>query len=94
MRQKNPKANVCQWKLRVITREELAIVFVSNTGESIPEDIADKLFQPFFTTKEPGEGTGLGLSISKSIIEAHGGDLYLDKSANLTTFIVEIPLSS
>lgn len=46
---------------------------------------------PFFTTKPIGKGTGLGLSISKSIIESHGGKLYLDRTSQMTTFIIQIP---
>jgi C4-dicarboxylate-specific signal transduction histidine kinase len=51
---------------------------------------ADKMFSPFFTTKEVGKGTGLGLSISKGIVERHGGLLYFDKSSNNTRFILEL----
>jgi C4-dicarboxylate-specific signal transduction histidine kinase len=43
-----------------------------DNGVGIPENIANKIFQPFFTTKEIGVGTGLGLSISSGIIKDHG----------------------
>ena len=47
-----------------------------DNGIGIPAEIKDRLFQPFFTTKPPGEGTGLGLSMSYDIItQQHGGGL-------------------
>ena len=47
----------------------------------ISPDIAEKIFNPFFTTKEVGKGTGLGLSISISIMHEHGGTIALDEKA-------------
>ncbi len=49
---------------------------VSDTGHGISEEIADRLFQPFVTTKPAG--MGVGLSISKRIIEAHGGQMWAE----------------
>lgn len=65
---------------------------VVDAGCGIPEEIADKIMNPFFTTKGVGKGTGLGLSISHSIIVNHGGKLYLDKTQKNTTFVVELPV--
>lgn len=64
---------------------------LSNTGAAIPQKVREKLFQPFFTTKPPGEGTGLGLSISRAIAKRHGGDLSLDVRAHPTTFVLRLP---
>ncbi|MCB0363757.1 MAG: CHASE domain-containing protein [Bdellovibrionaceae bacterium] len=64
---------------------------VSDCGPGIPEDIREKVFHPFFTTKEVGEGTGLGLSISKGILESHGGSLSIDENADTTTFVLVFP---
>jgi len=46
---------------------------VNDTGHGIPAEVVDNIYDPFFTTKEPGKGTGLGLSTSLAIIEGHGG---------------------
>ena len=45
----------------------------------------DKIFNPFFTTKEPGEGTGLGLSVSKKIIDEHKGEIQVSSDAGSYT---------
>jgi signal transduction histidine kinase len=69
------------------------IIRVSDNGPGIPESVQDKIFQPFFSTKE--EGTGLGLSIATRIIEEHGGRLELESKKNQgTTFIITLPLEN
>ncbi|TFG90021.1 MAG: response regulator [Candidatus Atribacteria bacterium] len=63
---------------------------VSDSGKGITEDIADKLYNPFFTTRP--EGTGLGLSISRKIIESHGGRIFHRKGEEKgTVFVIDIP---
>jgi len=64
---------------------------VTDSGEGIPSEIAEKIMQPFFTTKEMGKGTGLGLSISKEIIETLGGKFYIDDESPNTCFVFELP---
>jgi C4-dicarboxylate-specific signal transduction histidine kinase len=69
-------------------------ISITDSGSGIPKAIAEKLMQPFFTTKEVGKGVGLGLSISKGIIADHGGKLFLDTSAPNTRFVIEFPTFS
>ena len=68
-------------------------VRVSDNGSGIPQKVADKIFQPFFTTKPTGQGTGLGLSLSYDIIKAHGGEIKVEtKEGEGTTFAILLPL--
>ncbi len=69
-------------------------VFVENSGPKISEVIQDKIFQPFFTTKEIGKGTGLGLSISKGILESLNEQIWLEKSLPKTTFCFTLPITN
>lgn len=57
----------------VIKEKTYITVTITDTGEGIPEDKLDRIFEPFFSTKVIGRGTGLGLPISKKIVEDHGG---------------------
>ena len=66
---------------------------VQDNGSGIPEEIRDKIFQPFFTTKPTGQGTGLGLSLSYDIVKAHGGELsVVANDTEGTTFRVKLPI--
>jgi len=57
-------------------RGESVEISIRDNGTGIPQDVRDKIFNPFFTTKPAGEGTGLGLSISHDIIvKQHGGSI-------------------
>ena len=65
---------------------------VCDDGPGVPDAIAERIFEPFFSTKEAGEGTGLGLAISRTIAEAHGGKLTLERSASPgATFMLTLP---
>jgi len=69
-------------------------VTVSDNGGGIPQEIIDKIFQPFFTTKPTGQGTGLGLSLSYDIIRAHGGELKVkNKESEGAAFIIQLPVA-
>ncbi len=67
---------------------------VKDNGNGIPNEIADKIFQPFFTTKPSGEGTGLGLSLAYDIVtKGHGGKLILDSKKGIyTEFTIVLPI--
>jgi signal transduction histidine kinase len=68
-------------------------ISVKDNGNGIPDEIKNKIFQPFFTTKPTGQGTGLGLSLSYDIVKAHGGELKVDtKKDEGTAFIVQLPI--
>lgn len=67
-------------------------VRVRDNGTGIPDEIRRQIFNPFFSTKEPGEGTGLGLPICHSIVTAEGGDIVLEKTGpDGTTFLLDLP---
>ena len=66
---------------------------INDNGSGIPQNIVDKIFQPFFTTKPTGQGTGLGLSLGYDIIKAHGGEIKLgSKEAEGSEFIIQLPV--
>lgn len=66
-------------------------ITVTDSGSGVPPQVCEKMFQPFFSTKEIGKGTGLGLSISRNILKSHGGDLVLNTECKNTQFILRIP---
>lgn len=85
-------------KVKEITVEskilkDIVKIEVSDSGPGIPENIREKIMEPFFTTKPVGVGTGLGLSISRNIIDSHHGRLYLDEKSKRTKFVIELPIS-
>lgn len=81
-------------KIESLSRMEYLVIKVSDNGCGIPEDIRDKVFNPFFTTKEVGQGTGQGLSMAYNVIvENHDGNIYFEtESGKGTTFIIELPI--
>ncbi len=82
--------------LTIDAREENGSIMVSITdsGSGIPEEVKAKIFQPFFTTKPPGEGSGLGLDIVRKIVEKHGGVIEFKSIPGQTTFTVSLPIDS
>jgi signal transduction histidine kinase/Tfp pilus assembly protein PilF len=70
-------------------------ITVNDNGNGIPQNIIDKIFQPFFTTKPTGEGTGLGLSLSYDIItKEHKGSIKVEsKEGEGTLFIIQLPMA-
>ncbi|MFS4461146.1 PAS domain-containing protein [Bdellovibrio sp. HCB2-146] len=78
-------------RVRVACQDNMIEIYVIDSGRGIPEDIQQKMMLPFFTTKEVGKGTGLGLSISSGIMRSHKGELFLDRQAANTTFVIRMP---
>src|SRR5664280_2238409 len=70
---------------------DYVLVEVADTGTGIPPDIIDKIFEPFFSTKEVGKGTGLGLSTVYGIVKQTGGFIYVDSNPGNTTFRIFLP---
>jgi signal transduction histidine kinase len=77
-----------------IKEDNQVLIAVKDNGNGIPEDILDKIFQPFFTTKPTGKGTGLGLSMSYDIItKGHSGALKVESREGIgSEFIIKIPI--
>jgi|GEM_PF-749579 len=70
--------------------ETTVIIEIEDNGPGIPEEMKDKILQPFFTTKKGTQGTGLGLSITNDIIKAHGGSLDIESTEGKTIFSITL----
>ena len=69
------------------------LLTVSDTGDGIPPDILERVFDPYFTTKKPGEGTGLGLAVVQGIVKRYAGDIKIETTPGKgTSVMVKIPL--
>ncbi len=99
-----PRGGVITLRTRQVTEAELAAVglppkpadhlalVVSDTGSGIDDATRTHLFEPFFSTKAPGEGTGLGLATVYGIVEGHGGKIDVDSEASRgSTFTIYLP---
>ncbi len=74
-------------------KDETIVIELQDTGKGISEELREKIFQPFFTTK--GKGTGLGLAVSKRLVEEHGGTIEaLNNAGAGATFRVILPVKS
>jgi signal transduction histidine kinase len=78
------------------TDDEISIS-VTDSGHGIPDEHFDKLFSPFFTTKQVGKGTGLGLAVTHGIVKMHRGQISVKSNAQpergptFTTFTIVLP---
>jgi PAS domain S-box-containing protein len=72
----------------------MVVVAVTDNGPGIAPSDSDRIMEPFFTTKPPGQGSGLGLSISHAFATRAGGSLRLTSRANPTTFELRLPLAT
>ena len=82
--------------ITVRTRQDgdWAVVSIADTGSGIPQGIQNRIYDPFFTTKEVGKGTGQGLAIAWSVVvDKHGGSLRFESTpGNGTTFFIRLPV--
>jgi CheY-like chemotaxis protein len=82
--------------IRTGFRERQAFIEIEDNGTGIAPEIRETIFQPFFTTKEPGRGTGLGLPICRQIAQEHGGDISVrgGGAGRGSVFCLDLPLGS
>jgi signal transduction histidine kinase len=68
------------------------VVSITDSGSGIPAEVRTRIFEPFYTTKEPGKGTGLGLTVSREIVAEHGGHIQVESTPGRgSTFKVLLP---
>lgn len=80
--------------LRNLPRGEYALLTVADTGIGIQQEVMDKVFDPYFTTKEKQKGTGLGLSVVRGIVENCGGEIHIDSKRGRGTAVqVWLPIA-
>ena len=89
--QREPEHQPTVW-LHTDIEGDLVKIAVRDNGDGIPDDVRDKIFNPFFTTKPADEGTGLGLSLSNDVVREHGGSISVESvSGEYTQFTVTLP---
>ena len=88
-----PKGGILS--VRTSQRDHKVIVAIQDTGVGVPEELRDKIFEAFFTTKQKVKGVGLGLSVCYGIIKDHGGEIKVESEVDKgTTFTILLPVSS
>jgi signal transduction histidine kinase len=81
--------------IRIRTRVEgdEAVIEIADDGPGIPAELQDRIYEPFFTTKEIGKGSGQGLALARTTLEQHGGSIGCNSTIGTgTTFVVRLPL--
>jgi signal transduction histidine kinase len=81
--------------LEITTRRDCnhVVVQITDSGSGIPQEVAARAFEAFYTTKEVGKGTGLGLDIARRIVvERHGGEIGIDSRPGKTVLRVRLPV--
>jgi Na+/proline symporter/signal transduction histidine kinase len=82
-------------KVQAIKDEDFAEITITDQGHGIPEALQGQVFEPFVTTKQPGEGTGLGLAVVYNIVQEHSGSITLkNRKSNGTKVVLRLPLAS
>jgi signal transduction histidine kinase len=80
-------------QVRTAREERNLILSISDSGKGIPAEIIDKIYDPFFTTKQVGEGTGLGLAVTYSLVQKMGGTIRVQSTPGEgTVFTVFLPI--
>lgn len=84
-------------RIRIVTRptplQDHILVLFQDNGDGINDEQLSHIFEPFYTTKAPGEGTGLGLATSHRIIDQHGGEISVSSEpGNGATFVIRLPI--
>ena len=78
--------------LAILDMSEQVVLKVEDTGQGIPKENLDKIFEPFFSTKSPGKGTGLGLFVTRGIVEKLGGTIEVESNIGSgTCFVITLP---
>jgi len=81
--------------IRTGKEDNRVLIHIQDTGMGIPEEIRDKIFEAFFTTKQKVKGVGLGLSVCYGIIKDHGGEIKVESEEGKgTTFVISLPIES
>lgn len=81
--------------LKKADQSQWVTVSIQDSGKGMPQNVIDKIFDPFFSTKPVGQGTGLGLSISYGIIQAHGGEIHVKSQEGIgTEFLINVPVKA
>jgi len=78
--------------VKTLVDGEHVVCQITDDGPGIPGEVLDHIWEPFFTTKPPGQGTGLGLSISRRIVESHRGRLEVSSVPGATSFTIRLPM--
>jgi signal transduction histidine kinase len=91
-RQKHDKDFTPELQISTRNQGEHIEVRIADNGGGMPHGVAEKIFNPFFTTKPAREGTGLGLSLSYDIVMQHGGDISVQTEEGIgTEFLISLP---
>jgi len=79
-------------KIRTLDADDRYQIRIRDNGYGIPDEVLEKVFNPFFTTKPTDQGTGLGLALSNDIVREHGGEIRVDTTVGeFTEMIVDLP---